>query len=239
MKKTKCEKCGHEFANRGGCFNRHYKACNGSYIPNKALEYCPHCQISFTGFIRSQIANHVRWCVKNPKHLEYKEKTKQLSINNTGRKLSAETKEKIKQAHQDGKYAHLDYSKINISRPHTEETKEKLREKALQSPHRRLKKSTVEYKGVLLDSTWELELAKRLDRIDIKWIRPDPIVWIDGQGKSHHYFPDFYLPEYDLFLDPKNPQAVRVQQKKLDILLKQYPNIKILYSLNECKEFSL
>ena len=35
------------------------------------------------------------------------------------------------------------------------------------------------YKDVLLDSSWELALAIRLDELNIKWIRPERIMWID------------------------------------------------------------
>lgn len=47
-----------------------------------------------------------------------------------------------------------------------------------------------------------------------------------------------FLIVYDLFLDPKNPQAVKVQRKKLDRLLTQYKNIVIIESIEECKQFS-
>jgi len=209
-------------------------------MPYIKLTCCKYCSLNFENIAPAQRANHSRWCDLNPKSKDYKESLSNRSISqNTGTKRSEESKEKIRELHRQGRYSHIKYSEWWVGKTHSDETKELLRQKALLSPHRRLKKSTVEYKGVLLDSTWELELAKRLDNIDIEWIRPDPIVWIDEQGKSHHYFPDFYLPDYNLFLDPKNPQAVRVQQKKLDILLQQYPNIKILYSLAECKEFSL
>jgi hypothetical protein len=110
---------------------------------------------------------------------------------------------------------------------------------ALESAHRRLKKNTIVYKGVLLDSSWELELAKRLDFLGISWIRPSPLKWVDGHGKSHNYFPDFYLPAFDLYLDPKNRFALIVQKEKLVKLKKQYKNIKILTSIEECKNFRL
>ena len=238
MKKTKCEKCGYEFANRGGCFNKHFKSCNGTYSPPKKYKCCPFCNMPFENQTGSQIANHVRWCSLNPKHQEYVEKVCSLGISNLGRVASKERKEKIKKAHEDGRYAHLDYSKINVSRPHTKETKELIRQKALASPHRRLKRKMIEYNGIWLDSTWELILAQRLDELHIKWVRPDPIEWVDSHNSTHHYFPDFYLPDYNIYLDPKNPQAVKVQKKKLDVLLQQHPNVKILYSIKECKEFT-
>jgi hypothetical protein len=125
------------------------------------------------------------------------------------------------------------------SYPHTEETKSLLRDKALASPHRRLRRKMVEYNGIWLDSSWELELAKRLDALEITWTRPAPIKWVDEHGLIHNYFPDFYLTDYDLFLDPKNPQAIKVQQKKLDCLLTQHTNIVILDTLEKCKTFRI
>ena len=94
------------------------------------------------------------------------------------------------------------------------------------------------YKGVLLDSSWELALAQRLDELNVKWIRPEPIQWHDENGTAHHYFPDFYLPEFDLYLDPKNPAAVKAQKEKLEILKKVLPSLIILETLNECKNFA-
>lgn len=210
-------------------------------MPYIKLKCCQYCSLSFEDISTSQRANHSRWCNLNPKSRDYKESLSKRSKKTIGRQYnhSDETKEKLKQAHKDGKYSHIKHSEWWIGRTHTDETKEKLREKALQSPHRRLKKSTVEYKGVLLDSTWELALAKRLDEINVKWVRPDPLIWIDIEGKSHHYFPDFYLLEYNLYLDPKNPQAFKVQKQKITVLLEQYPNIKILTTLEECKSFNI
>lgn len=124
-------------------------------------------------------------------------------------------------------------------RPHTEETKQKLREKALKSNHRRLKKKTIVYNGVLFDSSWELELAKRLDFLGVVWTRPDPIQWIDKEGVSHHYFPDFYLPKHNIYLDPKNEYAYKSQREKWEVLLSERNDIILLRSLEECLNFSV
>jgi len=194
------------------------------------MSICKHCKKEFE---KKEIANHSRWCDLNPKRSQYnKDLTKARAAKKNfknqysyGAVCSEETKEKQRLA--------------STGRTHTEETKQLLREKALASPHRRLKKGTVEYKGILLDSSWELELAKRLDELEIKWVRPDPIPWVDEEGVTHNYFPDFYLEDYDLFLDPKNPQAIKVQKKKLDSLLTQYKNIVIIDSIEKCKQYSV
>jgi hypothetical protein len=185
------------------------------------------------------MANHSRWCDKNPKRNSYKKSNKSNGSQLNTLEARAKAIEGIKKAHADGKYVKSQEARRGMpGRKHTEETKQLIREKALASPHRRLKKGTVMYKGVLLDSSWELELAKRLDELEIKWVRPDPIPWVDEEGVTHNYFPDFYLEDYGLFLDPKNPQTVKVQKKKLDCLLTQYKNIVIIESIEECKLFT-
>jgi hypothetical protein len=200
------------------------------------MSTCKHCKNEFE---KKDIANHSRWCDLNPKRSEYKNGSMKsvLAMNEAraksgiknqysyGAVCSEETKEKLRQS--------------ATGRTHTEETKQLLREKALASPHRRLRKGMVEYKGVMLDSSWELELAKRLDELEIKWIRPKPIQWVDKEGVTHNYFGDFYLTEHDLYLDPKNPQAIRVQKEKLDCLLSQHKNIVIIDSIEKCKEFNM
>ena len=62
----------------------------------------------------------------------------------------------------------------------------------------------IEYNGINLDSSYELIVAKSLDENNIAWIRPKPLKYVDAYNKEHNYIPDFYLPEYNVYLDPKN-----------------------------------
>lgn len=242
--KITCDKCNYEFSAKGGNYKKHYASCDGSYRLHAKLKNCKYCDLEFGLWDTSQIANHSRWCIKNPKRSDYGNKNGSLSAvqaMNAARKRTGITNQYTK-AKIEGKEIPVHPKKGMTGgkgKPHTEETKQHLREKALASTHRRLRKGTVEYNGIMLDSSWELELAKRLDELKIAWIRPDPISWVDDAGVYHNYFPDFYLTEHDLFLDPKNPQAIKVQQKKLNCLLKQYKNIVIIDTLEKCKEFRL
>ena len=205
------------------------------------MSICKHCGDECES---KQMANHSRWCDKNPKRKDYVDALK--GRNNVELMNEARKKSGIHNQFEKARIEGRDIPKHPMKgkegswkgRKHTEETKQLIREKALASNHRRLRKGTVMYKGVLLDSSWELELAKQLDEIGINWIRPDPLVWIDEDGVNHNYFPDFYLPEYNLYLDPKNPQAVRVQKKKLNQLLTQYENIVIIESIEDCRTYS-
>lgn len=77
-----------------------------------------------------------------------------------------------------------------------------------------------ENKEVLLESSWEVEVATKLDEHNIKWIRPKFIKWEDSLGKTRRYFPDFYLPDYDMYLDPKNPYCMNKDKEKMTIIEK-------------------
>lgn len=66
-----------------------------------------------------------------------------------------------------------------------------------------------------LESSWEVKIAQHLDNLSITWTRPKHIPWIDSAGKPRKYFPDFYLPGYDLYLDPKNQYQISISQEKL------------------------
>jgi predicted nucleic acid-binding Zn ribbon protein len=81
-------------------------------------------------------------------------------------------------------------------------------------------------KVIKLQSTWELEIASLLDTMGIKWIRPKPIEWHDNRAIKHLYFPDFYLPDFDLYLDPKNHLVMQQDHEKMEYIRTK---VKIAY----------
>jgi ribosomal protein S18 len=209
------------------------------------IRECKHCKQKFdiSNKQKGWMANHSRWCDKNPKRNDYNKNLEYVRSFIT-EEVRLKNNEAIKKAHADGKYegSAKKAAKTRIANGnhlHSEETKQLIKEKALASNHRRLKRGIVEYKGILLDSSWELALAKRLDELNIKWCRPDPIPWVDEEGITHNYFPDFYLPEHNKYLDPKNKHAIKVQENKLKILLTKYKNIDIIDSLEGCRTFNV
>ena len=209
------------------------------------IKICKHCNVGFdiSNKPKGWMANHSRWCEQNPKISEYKNGNKQAILAmNDKRKETGITNQYTKAKIEGSK---VPESKLKglpgffLGKTHSEETKLKQKNKALASPHRRLRRKMIEYNGVMLDSTWELELAKRLDALGIEWIRPDPIRWTDGENIEHNYFADFYLEDYDVYLDPKNPFAIKAQKQKLKYLLTQHKNVVIIKTLEECKNFSI
>lgn len=251
-KVTECYKCKQFFKNCN--FNRHFNTCDGE-IKRTTNKSCPHCNISYENMSLSQIGNHTRWCKFNPKLDENKKKIKG-DFGDIVRKIALESKHKSGFYNKSSKEKQLGLpltpsplkGKPNLTwrgSKHSDETKELIRKKALESKHRRLVKSIRRYikadgTEILLDSSWEEKLAIRLDYLNIKWIRPgEPIIWIDNKNRNRKYFPDFYLPEYDLFLDPKNPEATRQQSEKIAWLKENVTNIIILSSEEQCETFIL
>lgn len=202
---------------------------------------CIYCKNTFES--GRQLAAHIKWCEYGPY------RTESLKNLTKGRhKITTESRKvvgrKVSELHKNGHYeeAYVKAARKNTGRKHSNETKAKISISARNSNHRRLVRGTRIYikrdgTEVLLDSSWEESLANRLDIMEIEWDRPDPIIYTDKEGKDRNYFPDFYLPKYDLYLDPKNEYAYRSQIEKIKILFEIMPNLIILHSLQEIEEF--
>ena len=245
MSTTVCDKCNKAYRNCN--ITKHLERCNG--IPSERFikqHECKYCLLTFDTLTTSERANHSRWCVFNPKAAEYK--NNKILKDRFTPDVKQTISSKVKKLHKDGLY---DCAKQKqrltpsfLGKTHSKESKAAIQKAALNSKHRRLQRNITEYVKkdgtvIILDSSWEVILATRLDELNILWNRPDPIPWVDSEGKQHNYFPDFYLPEYNVFLDPKNPQAALVQKQKIDILNDTYTNIIWLYSVDECKNFNV
>lgn len=199
---------------------------------------CPYCNKEIEVDKPQNIANHKRWCKSNPKRNDYV-----LSLNKVRESL------KGKPSWNSGK-THLDDSRISTKtgkpwlkgKKHTEESKKKMSEACLKSNHQRVCKETLPYicvdgSIVNLDSSYERKVAQILDQNQIRWIRPSPLKWISKDGKVHNYFPDFYLIDYNLYLDPKNEYCFKAQNEKIEFIVEHYSNVIFLHEQNLTKEF--
>lgn len=86
------------------------------------------------------------------------------------------------------------------------------------------------HNGVVLESSWEKAVAVSLDESSIAWTRPKPMLYNDN-GQTRRYYPDFYLPDYDCYLDPKNSFVAKRDERKLS-LVREHNNINLIV-LNE------
>jgi hypothetical protein len=86
---------------------------------------------------------------------------------------------------------------------------------------------------VFLDSSYELEYAKYLDKININWKRNwIKFPYIDEKNKLRYYIPDFYLIDIDEYIEIKGYETEKDKLKwasfpyKLTVL--KYKELKCL-----------
>ena len=92
------------------------------------------------------------------------------------------------------------------------------------------------YNDVIFDSSWEVEIAKFLDEHQIKWSRSRKhlLHWTDSNGEQRRYYPDFFLKDLNVYVDPKNPYKQKQDKEKLDFIKQSV--ILIVGNVNECKQ---
>ena len=85
---------------------------------------------------------------------------------------------------------------------------------------------------VYLQSSYEIACASILDELGIEWERPKFINY-ELDGKERKYYPDFYLTNQGVYLDPKNPFLAKQDAKKINAVQKQ--NNVVVHVLTEEK----
>lgn len=219
VKKYLCELCGAEIS--ASNFSKHLRRHEehpetfdrGKYkLTHDGLD-CQFCGSSFT--TRNGLCNHERQCKQNPNRQQlaytsfdgYNASRKAGDVITWNKGLTKATDERLANRGKvlSERYASGELKPAFAGRRHSEATKAKLSAIAVVNqlgghPYRK----KIEYNGVSLDSNLELLLAQRLDELNIKWERCGRFPYIDANGKKHTYTPDFYLPDYNIYLDPKN-----------------------------------
>ena len=84
------------------------------------------------------------------------------------------------------------------------------------------------------DSTF----SQKFEEINESFIKPKPITYIDDNGKQHHYFPDFFLPNRNLIVEVKNPYLFK-NDRKVQILKEMRQDIIWITSLKDIENFKL
>lgn len=69
---------------------------------------------------------------------------------------------------------------------------------------------------VWLESSYEYTTARSLDAAGVIWERPRFFEYVDEDGERRRYYPDFYLPDYDVYLDPKNAYLIEQDAHKIN-----------------------
>lgn len=86
--------------------------------------------------------------------------------------------------------------------------------------------------GVSFAHESEAALAKLFDFYGVAWVyepRRFPIVWNDAGAPVEYFTPDFYLPEYDIFLEVTvaKPAMKTRKNRKVRLLRAHHPHIAI------------
>lgn len=79
---------------------------------------------------------------------------------------------------------------------------------------------------------WEEKVALRLNDLGILWVKAKALKYFDGEI-NRHYIPDFWLPDFQSYIEVKGYYSDDNIQK-MKFVLQQYQNIKIyfLYSID-------
>lgn len=93
-----------------------------------------------------------------------------------------------------------------------------------------------------LDSKWELEVAKRLDELNVEWYRPRVrLPYLDSNGIEHGYFPNFYVKTFNCFIEVKSEFIASWQNSnnKCSYIKEHYKFVKWFETEEQCKTFVL
>lgn len=133
-------------------------------------------------------------------------KNQHTKAKNEGRivEVSDETKKKIGNAAKKQKWTVERRNKLSVS---MKKAVEKFPSSySASNINGRTKK--LEYNGFILDGSWELEVAKWLDKNSIEWIKNNKGFEYQWNGKRV-YYPDYYLPKLNLYIEVKGFERER------------------------------
>lgn len=161
------------------------------YYNTNTSWFCSECSREFSS--RQAVTSHIHRAHDNP-GVAYGHARKGSTPWNKGGQMAEEQKQKISQS-----------LKGKPGRKLSEKEKQNI-SKRMSIKNNGGKSKWYEYNGQKLQGTWELNLAKKFDELNIKWVKlkTNKDIWnytIENKIKS--YTPDFYLPEINLYLEVK------------------------------------
>lgn len=232
-----CLKCNKEISLNSK--TRHDKSCNGIYKvykQSKSGNTCDFCKLEFT--TPSGRGVHEFQCMSNPDrrdktfHADHVAWNKGKNKNTDDRIHKSSLK--LKDTIEKGEYIHgqcKDANKEIARRQKLSESAKRqgfggYRENAGKS--KKFKVVDSFGKETTLQSSYELKCSEILDKLKIKWNRPKAMKY-----SGRNYFADFYLPDYDIFLDPKNSYKAKLDANKIAAVIAEN-NVR-LYVLLEAQ----
>ena len=93
-----------------------------------------------------------------------------------------------------------------------------------------------DYNGIKLDSSYEVTFAQDLDKNNIKWERPKPLLY-KLNGEEHRYYSNFFLPDYNVYVDTKNDYLINNVNPRFGIT--DVEKIRLVEQQNDIKVYIL
>lgn len=184
----------------------------------------------------NSLRNHERLCKQNPNCQAHPKGN--LGKPGWNKGLTKETDNRVKKNSESLKLSR----KLNGSnwqgKKHSEETKRLMSIKACQRLVKNSKYSkNILYNGIMLESSYELMFAKQLDSFDIKWNKCYGLrfEYSDKQNKRRGYVPDFYLIDYNIYIDTKNDFLIKKDSFKISSVIEEHKINLYVLSLNDIK----
>jgi hypothetical protein len=201
--------------------NNEWLQLNGKYK-------CPYCEKEY---VKKGICSHI-WMVHDndgilwSKNIKHKGWPKEGW--NTG--LTKETDERIRINSEHVSKTFKNKIKNGTYKPYIlnkKQRKEASIRMSLNNPGGKCKWYNVN--GIKVQGTWEKTLAELLVKYDIKWTKPTTKTHIFKyimEGKTKHYTPDFYLKDYNKYIELKGYWWGK-DKEKMKIVIDTYPNTDI------------
>ena len=179
-----CKFCGKICQNPNSLRN-HERTCRSNPEWNPHAFKCQYCGREFPR--KNYLTQHEPHCSHNPEYTPYPSWI---------RGLTKETDSRVKRQSESRKQIYETIGGTFKGRQHTSETKNKMRQIALENENESHfgRREWFTYKDKKFISSYEVKVAQELDEHGILWEQPQRLPYIDANGKTHHYIPDFYLP---------------------------------------------
>ncbi len=217
----KCEICDREISLSNVSKHERYHIKNENKINIKESwndgdgnYQCPYCEKKYK---KLGIGNHI--------FRSHTERGKNFFTNITGKiwnkGLTKETDERVRKNAESIKQAFIKNGHPSIGKTHSLESKQHLSKIAKErgiggKTYKKLYKYTMVCgKEIYMDSSYEIKVAEELDKNNIRWERSAPMKWIDASNQKHNYHADFYLLDYNIYLDPKNDYLIKKDKDKI------------------------
>lgn len=245
--KVNCKKCGRDIALNN--ITKHEKSCDGlsntsifkideKWADVNGLYRCPFCDKLFS---RMGISTHI-WRMHTDKGRQFKPfLNRRRGIDSPDIWNKGKTKNDDVRVRQMGetlsrKLKSGEITRSFLGKHHTKEAKEKISGKLSRNNNGGRCKwySFIKQNGevVKLQGTWEVRFAKILEIIDPEWIKlsvnnvNDSVMWVDDDGSSHTYTPDFYSIKFGKYYETKGYWWGN-DKRKMELVLQQHPQLPL------------